>query len=324
MKIFTYTCILYIIYVTSVTSQTCITPIAPPANYSSGIGVNLDGYTVLISGSSSNLSMGREAVKLYKSLGARVFSFARTPRLLVDNLSELEGMGSEYMYGDVTKPGTLQSMKSRLIARGIRKIDIIFNAAGISYFGNVNDMRVDQAQQVTITNSLGAVNVWLVFKDMMTSNSTFGFVSPQISEYLFPYMATYSASYVALERSMQHIAMQNAQTNIKFVSVVSAEANTNILINALRPDDPLYPELDKRIYGKTLTLLTTEGQSASRPSQALLQAHISDAKPGQYTRVHSNTGGVQYTQYTFLSQAYLSRQPQQAIQYFEELSSQPE
>lgn len=244
----------------------CVYPIAPNANYTRG-NVSLAGYNILISGGSSTKSMGRSAALFYKSLGAsRVVVFSRTPKHKVRNLSEFTSAGIEYYSADVTKGLTLQLLEYVLRATGISKFDIIFNTAGLAYFGDPNDMSIEQASLVMETNANGALNLWLTFRDMLKPNGTFGYVTSSTSDFLSPFMSTYSSSKQALERNMQHLAWSSSRMGVKFVAVVPAQANTNILLNALRASNPACPLRDERMFQATANLLATMGQPAVNPS----------------------------------------------------------
>jgi NAD(P)-dependent dehydrogenase (short-subunit alcohol dehydrogenase family) len=307
--------------ITIVNAQTpsCVYPIAPAANYTR-CNASLLGYNILISGGSSNKSMGRAAALFYKSLGARrVVVFSRTPRNSVDHLEEFTSAGIEYYSADVTKEQSLSRLETRLKQRGINGFDIIFNTAGVTYFGDPNDMTHEQAKIVMNTNANGALNVWLTFKDMLKPNGTFAYVTSSTSDFLSPSMGVYSSSKQALERNMQHVAWSSSRMGVKFVSVVPGQADTNILLNAFRAEEPACPLRDKRMYDATVAILA-QGQPAVYPAQALLSAHLYDAKVGQIHRIHSNNGPAGYGQYVGLSTIYYSnQQPQGAIDTYQSL-----
>ena len=292
----------------------CPVGIAPSSTYNNGTDVNLAGKVVLVTGVSSDKGIGRATAILLSSLGAEVYGCARTPKRRVVDLEQLTDAGVVYIQCDVRSEEEMRETAREIKSRsGNKQIDLIVNAAGVSFFGYMNDMKHHHWRQLSDTNSFGAINVWHAFQDRLAQNATFLSLTSSTADYLVGFMGGYAASKRALEFNLQHLAWENMRENVSFVNILPAATNTNILKNAMRSNRPSCAFNEERMYNAQIQYLST-AQPPQNVAQAVLSRYLKSV-PGKIDRVQANAGPVDYFTYTYFAKPYFTLQPQQFIEF---------
>jgi short-subunit dehydrogenase len=149
---------------------------------------------IVITGASSGIGLAtaREAA----SRGARVVLNSRDPVDLSRAIAEIREEGGEAVMhvGDVADRAAMESLADTAIA-AFRRIDTWINNAGVSIYGEIREVTLEDARRLFDTNYWGVVNGSLVAVDHL---STFGGalinVGSVLSETGYPLQGHYSAS----------------------------------------------------------------------------------------------------------------------------------
>jgi short-subunit dehydrogenase len=149
---------------------------------------------IVITGASSGIGLAtaREAA----SRGARVVLNSRDPLDLSRAVTEIREEGGEAVMhvGDVADRSAMESLADTAIA-AFRRIDTWINNAGVSIYGEIQEVSLEDARRLFDTNYWGVVNGSLVAVDHL---ATFGGalinVGSVLSETGYPLQGHYAAS----------------------------------------------------------------------------------------------------------------------------------
>lgn len=149
---------------------------------------------IVITGASSGIGLAtaREAA----SRGARVVLNSRDPVDLAKAVQEIREDGGEATMhiGDVADRSAMEGLADTAIA-AYRRIDTWINNAGVSIYGEISEVRIEDARRLFDTNYWGVVNGSLVaVEHLATFGGTLINVGSVLSETGYPLQGHYAAS----------------------------------------------------------------------------------------------------------------------------------
>lgn len=149
---------------------------------------------IVITGASSGI--GLATAKEAASRGARVVLNSRDPVDLsraIEEIREDGGVATMYV-GDVADRSAMEGLADAAIA-AYRRIDTWINNAGVSIYGEITEVRIEDARRLFDTNYWGVVNGSLVAVDhLVTFGGTLINVGSVLSETAYPLQGHYVAS----------------------------------------------------------------------------------------------------------------------------------
>lgn len=313
----------------------CTYNIAQFSGVNSGYNVNLTGVTVFMTGGSRG--MGRATSLFYASLGATVYSCARTPFGQVRDKSELKSAGINYRRCDVRNRESFADIVDEFENEGI-KIDLLVNFAGIMFFGFPNDITDAQHLNLVKTNVIGFTNVWNTFKRFMNPNpatvrfgdvslvlnSTVVVISSSTADFLSPFLAHYSGSKIDLDRNAQVTAWSNRNKPFRFIIMLPALTQTTVMENSMlweRTESPFCSHKVAWNYNATIKRMNDMGQSPLVVSQSILRRYI-EMPWGTIGRFSASTAAG-YGEYAYLAAINSKNQPDAAIKEYHGLFAPP-
>ena len=107
---------------------------------------------IVITGASQG--MGKETAKLLISKGHKVYALARR----IDKMKDLQEMGGIPIQMDITNSGDIQEAVDTIIQKET-KIDILFNNAGLTLNGAVEDITLKEARYHFEVNLFGLATI---------------------------------------------------------------------------------------------------------------------------------------------------------------------
>ena len=149
---------------------------------------------IVITGASSGI--GLATAKEAASRGARVVLNSRDPVDLSRAVQEIrEDGGDATMHvGDVADRSAMEGLADAAIA-AYRRIDTWINNAGVSIYGEIREVRIEDARRLFDTNYWGVVNGSLVaVEHLATFGGTLINVGSVLSETGYPLQGHYAAS----------------------------------------------------------------------------------------------------------------------------------
>ena len=149
---------------------------------------------IVITGASSGI--GLATAKEAASRGARVVINSRDPVDLSKAVQEIREDGGEATMhvGDVADRSAMEGLADTAIA-AYRRIDTWINNAGVSIYGEISEVRIEDARRLFDTNYWGVVNGSLVaVEHLATFGGTLINVGSVLSETAYPLQGHYAAS----------------------------------------------------------------------------------------------------------------------------------
>ena len=149
---------------------------------------------IVITGASSGI--GLATAKEAASRGARVVLNSRDPVDLSRAVQEIREDGGDCAMhiGDVADRSAMEGLADTAIA-AYRRIDTWINNAGVSIYGEISEVRIEDARRLFDTNYWGVVNGSLVaVEHLETFGGTLINVGSVLSETAYPLQGHYAAS----------------------------------------------------------------------------------------------------------------------------------
>lgn len=149
---------------------------------------------IVITGASSGI--GLATAKEAASRGARVVLNSRDPVDLSRAVQEIREDGGDCVMhiGDVADRSAMEGLADTAIAT-YRRIDTWINNAGVSIYGEISEVRIEDARRLFDTNYWGVVNGSLVaVEHLETFGGTLINVGSVLSETAYPLQGHYAAS----------------------------------------------------------------------------------------------------------------------------------
>ena len=149
---------------------------------------------IVITGASSGI--GLATAKEAAARGARVVLNSRDPVDLAKAVQEIREDGGEATMhiGDVADRSAMEGLADTAIA-AYRRIDTWINNAGVSIYGEISEVRIEDARRLFDTNYWGVVNGSLVaVEHLATFGGTLINVGSVLSETGYPLQGHYAAS----------------------------------------------------------------------------------------------------------------------------------
>jgi len=173
---------------------------------------------IVITGASSGI--GLATAKEAASRGARVVINSRDPVDLSKAVQEIREEGGEATMhiGDVADRSAMEGLADTAIA-AYRRIDTWINNAGVSIYGEISEVRIEDARRLFDTNYWGVVNGSLVaVEHLATFGGTLINVGSVLSETAYPLQGHYAASKHALRAYANAL---RSEVNAKGIRVLS-------------------------------------------------------------------------------------------------------
>ena len=195
---------------------------------------------VVITGASSGIGLAtaREAA----ARGARVVLNSRDPVDLAKAVQEIRDEGGEATMhiGDVADRSAMEGLADTAIA-AYRRIDTWINNAGVSIYGEISEVRIEDARRLFDTNYWGVVNGSLVaVEHLATFGGTLINVGSVLSETGYPLQGHYAASKHAVKGFTDSLRLELEKKDMPIVVT---------LIQPAAIDTP-YPEHAKNYLSK--------------------------------------------------------------------------
>jgi short-subunit dehydrogenase len=172
---------------------------------------------IVITGASSGI--GLATAKEAASRGARVVLNSRDPVDLARAVQEIREDGGEAtMYvGDVADRSAMEGLADAAIA-AYRRIDTWINNAGVSIYGEIREVRIEDARRLFDTNYWGVVNGSLVaVEHLATFGGTLINVGSVLSETGYPLQGHYAASKHAVKGFTDSLRLELEKKNLPVI-----------------------------------------------------------------------------------------------------------
>lgn len=167
---------------------------------------------ILITGASQG--MGKETAKLLISKGHKVYAVARN----IDKMNELEKLGGFPIQMDITNEADIQKVVDIIIQKE-NKIDVLFNNAGLTLNGAIEDIGIEEARYHFQVNLFGLASLTKkIIPYMRKAQSGTIINTTSVGGKMYsPLGAWYHASKHALEGWSDCLRLELKQFNIKVV-----------------------------------------------------------------------------------------------------------
>jgi short-subunit dehydrogenase len=172
---------------------------------------------IVITGASSGI--GLATAKEAASRGARVVLNSRDPVDLARAVQEIREDGGEAtMYvGDVADRSSMEGLADAAIV-AYRRIDTWINNAGVSIYGEIREVRIEDARRLFDTNYWGVVNGSLVaVEHLATFGGTLINVGSVLSETGYPLQGHYAASKHAVKGFTDSLRLELEKKNLPVI-----------------------------------------------------------------------------------------------------------
>jgi NAD(P)-dependent dehydrogenase (short-subunit alcohol dehydrogenase family) len=187
--------------------------------------------TILITGCSSGI--GLVAAKTLSARGYRVFASVRKAQ----DVAKLQDLGLESLIVDLDDSASIKAAVTEILAKTGGTLDGLFNNAGYSISGAVEDMTRDMLRQQFESNVFGAIELTNLILPVMRKQGQgrIIFNTSMLGVVTIPYMGNYNASKFALEAFASTLRQELYATGI-FVSIIApgpiaTEFRTNVRKN---------------------------------------------------------------------------------------------
>ena len=261
---------------------------------------------VVITGASSGIGLAtaREAA----SRGARVVLNSRDPVDLAKAVQEIREEGGEATMhiGDVADRSAMDGLADTAIA-AYRRIDTWINNAGVSIYGEISEVRIEDARRLFDTNYWGVVNGSLVaVEHLATFGGTLINVGSVLSETGYPLQGHYAASKHAVKGFTDSLRLELEKKELPIIvtliqpSAIDTpypEHAKNYLPNDPKHQAPVYkpeivadailacaekPHRNLRVGGSAKMFTTMEKMApglADRQKMSAFEAQLTDRPP---------------------------------------------
>jgi short-subunit dehydrogenase len=172
---------------------------------------------IVITGASSGI--GLATAKEAASRGARVVLNSRDPVDLARAVQEIRDDGGDATMhvGDVADRSAMESLADTAIG-AYRRIDTWINNAGVSIYGEITDVKIEDARRLFDTNYWGVVNGSLVAVDhLSTFGGTLINVGSVLSETGYPLQGHYAASKHAVKGFTDSLRLELEKQNFPII-----------------------------------------------------------------------------------------------------------
>ncbi len=223
---------------------------------------------IVITGASQG--MGKETAKLLISKGHKVYALARR----IDKMKDLQEMGGIPIQMDITNSGDIQEAVDTIIQKET-KIDILFNNAGLTLNGAVEDITLKEARYHFEVNLFGLATITQkVIPFMRKARSGMIINTTSVGGKMYsPLGAWYHASKHALEGWSDCLRIELSQFNIKVV-ILEPGAIESEFGDQLKSQLTRNP--NKSPYTTTAQSIITSGESLKRSPRSLIAKTVHD------------------------------------------------
>ena len=209
----------------------------------------LDRQVVVITGASSGI--GLATARMAAARGARVVLAARNREALAEIRAEIEGAGGEALHvvTDVTQRDQVEALARATIDR-FGRIDTWVNDAGLSIFGRIEEVSLEDHRRLFETNFWGLVYGSLVaLPHLKASGGTLINLGSVASDVAFPLQGMYCASKHAIKgfTDALRIELEEEGTSVAVTLIKPAAIDTPFAENAKNYTDRA-PKLPPPVY----------------------------------------------------------------------------
>lgn len=158
----------------------------------------LQNKTILVTGASSGL--GRSFANECAKKGNQVFAAARSINKL-KSLQNEEGSGRIIaVETDIRDSGSVQRL-FEMIDQSSKRIDLVINNASIGHNNRIQEIDLEEAHQIVLTNLLGTIMITreAIRRMLNYGNGHIAFVSSLAGKLAFPNLSVYSATKFGIE-----------------------------------------------------------------------------------------------------------------------------
>lgn len=212
---------------------------------------------VVITGASSGI--GKEIAKLFLSKNYQVILSGRKESGF-DYVSNNENV--DIVLGDITQKETRQKIKE-LIENKYKRLDILFNNAGITYIQPFEENTEAQLDTIFMTNLKAPILLTQELYETMKSqkSGTIVFINSAAGKQGYPNHTMYSTMKFGLNGFSQSLRQEAKKHGIRVVSIHPGGVNTN-LYNNLKDKPDVNQYMDASKLAETIVYLAeTTGMS---------------------------------------------------------------
>ena len=168
---------------------------------------------IFITGASSGI--GLATAMAAAAMGAKVVLVARSEEGLQDGVDRIRSAGGQAIWAvaDVAKPDELRSAAEKGIET-FGRIDTWVNNAGVSEYGRLADMSLEDDKKLFETNFWGVVNGSRLAVELMPAGGALVNLGSEVSHVPIPIQGMYSASKHAVLGFTDALRMELADANL--------------------------------------------------------------------------------------------------------------
>lgn len=200
------------------------------ANSKGVLYMSIKNKVVVITGASSGI--GEATAKLLASKGAKVVLGARREERLQALVTQI-GENAVYQVTDVTNREQVSSLIQLALDR-FRRVDVLYNNAGIMPQGNLSEREYDKWQQMLDINIMGVLNgIGAVLPIMQSQKDGLVITTDSVAGHVvYPGSAVYNGTKYAVRAIMEGLRQEEKNHGIRS-TIISPGAVRTELVNTI-------------------------------------------------------------------------------------------
>ncbi|KAM5343774.1 hypothetical protein ACJ41O_012311 [Fusarium nematophilum] len=214
--------------------------------------------SVLITGCSTG-SAGNALALEFKAKGYRVFATARS----LKTLTNLQENGIEILTLDVTKPESINALKTEISSRTGGSLDILFNNAGALYEAPAIEADPARVRSLFDANVFGLMEMVAAFTPLLLASVAPGYaptivnVASVLARLPSPFSSAYNASKAAVAAYSDTLRLELDPLGIKVKILYMGEVSTPLMAtdNINFGPESIYSVVEDAVKARTTTHL---------------------------------------------------------------------
>ncbi|KAG7419805.1 NADPH-dependent 1-acyldihydroxyacetone phosphate reductase [Fusarium oxysporum f. sp. rapae] len=214
--------------------------------------------SILITGCSQG-GAGNALALEFASRGFRVFATARS----LKTLGNLTGKGIETLTLDVTKPESIDSLRTEIATRTGSTLDILFNNAGALYEAPAIEADPARVRSLFDTNVFGLMEVVTAFTPLLLASVSSNYaptivnVASVLARLPSPFSSAYNASKAAVVAYSDTLRLEVRPLGLKVVTLHMGEVSTPLMAtdNINFGPESIYRDAEDAVKQRTSTHL---------------------------------------------------------------------
>ncbi|KAI1070718.1 hypothetical protein LB507_006709 [Fusarium sp. FIESC RH6] len=190
----------------------------------------------------------------FASKGFRVFATARS----LNTITNFSEKGIETLTLDVTKPGSIASLKAEIVTRTGGSLDILFNNAGILLEAPAVEADPARVRSLFDTNVFGLMEMVTAFTPLLLASVSNSHMSTVIlARVPRPFTSAYNATKAAVVAYSDTLRLEVQPLGIKVVTLYMGEVSTPLMAtnNINFGIESIYRDAEAAVKQRTITHL---------------------------------------------------------------------